>query len=55
VIEWREQVGLPVAAKQLGYGTNLIRELIPPEIGGAVDLAFSAEGASCRSNFLPRS
>ena len=30
-----------------GYGTSLICELIPHELGGTVDLAFSSEGVSC--------
>jgi len=37
-----------VAPTQSGYGTNLIRELIPHELGGKVDLVFAAEGACCR-------
>src|SRR5262249_61334228 len=30
------------------YGTNLIRDLIPHELGGKVDLVFAAEGVCCR-------
>jgi PAS domain S-box-containing protein len=48
-IEWREIGGPPIVAPiQSGYGTNLIRELIPHELGGKVDLVFAAEGACCR-------
>jgi two-component sensor histidine kinase len=48
-IEWREFSGPPIVAPiQSGYGTNLIRELIPHELGGKVDLVFAAEGACCR-------
>src|SRR5262249_3815141 len=48
-IVWRELGGPPVAAKvQSGYGTRLIRNLVPHELGGAVDLAFAADGVSCR-------
>ena len=48
-IEWRELDGPPVpAAVQSSYGTNLIRDLIPHELGGSVDLAFSPGGASCK-------
>jgi two-component sensor histidine kinase len=36
------------AAIQPGYGTSLIRELIPHELGGTVDLVFAAEGTNCR-------
>ena len=48
IIGWRETDGPPVAApSQKGYGTNLICDLIPHELGGTVDLAFSSEGVSC--------
>jgi PAS domain S-box-containing protein len=46
---WQELGGPPVAPKgHFGYGTNLIRNLIPHELGGTVDLMFAPEGASCR-------
>jgi PAS domain S-box-containing protein len=46
---WREIGGPAVPPNvQPSYGTNLIRNLIPHELGGAVDLAFAAEGVSCR-------
>jgi two-component sensor histidine kinase len=49
ILEWRELGGPPVASRvQSGYGTHLIRDLIPHELGGAVDLVFAAEGVSCR-------
>jgi two-component sensor histidine kinase len=48
IFVWRELDGPPVAAAiQSGYGTSLIRELIPHELGGKVDLAFAPEGVSC--------
>jgi PAS domain S-box-containing protein len=48
-IEWREFGGPPIVAPiQSGYGTDLIRQLIPHELGGKVDLVFPAEGACCR-------
>jgi len=48
VIRWLETGGpLVTPPKRSGYGTNLIRRLIPHEIGGAVDLLFKAEGVSC--------
>jgi hypothetical protein len=31
-----------------GYGVNLIRDLIPHELGGAVDLTFQSDGACCK-------
>jgi PAS domain S-box-containing protein len=38
---------LTVTPAQSGYGTSLIRELIPHELGGTVDLAFAPAGVSC--------
>jgi two-component sensor histidine kinase len=34
-----------------GVGTDLIRELIPHELGGSVDLAFDPDGVCCRMRF----
>src|SRR5215471_16410226 len=49
VIEWQETGGPPVLApSRLGYGTNIIRDLIPFELGGAVELSFAPEGTRCR-------
>jgi two-component sensor histidine kinase len=49
IFEWRELDGPPVAAAiQSGYGTNLIRDLIPHELEGTVDLMFAVEGVICR-------
>jgi PAS domain S-box-containing protein len=48
-IEWQEIGGPPVLApSRSGYGTRIIRELIPYELGGKVDLAFAADGFRCR-------
>ena len=48
VIEGRETGGPPtVVPAQSGYGTSLIRELIPHELAGTVDLVFAPEGVSC--------
>ena len=48
-IEWREIGGPPVLApSKSGYGTSIIRELIPYELGGRVDLAFASDGLRCR-------
>jgi two-component sensor histidine kinase len=50
-IEWHETGGPAVAAPpKLGYGTNLIRELIPHELGGTVNLAFATDGVRCEIN-----
>ena len=49
VIEWQEVGGPQVLApSQFGYGTTIIRELIPFELGGAVELSFATEGTRCR-------
>ncbi len=48
-IAWRELDGPPIAAAvQSGYGSRLIRDLIPFELGGTVNLDFPADGAYCR-------
>jgi PAS domain S-box-containing protein len=49
VFLWRELGGPPVPSKiEAGYGTDLIRNLIPHELGGVVDLVFAEEGVNCR-------
>jgi PAS domain S-box-containing protein len=46
---WCEFGGPPVASENPpSYGTNLIRNLIPHELGGTVDLVFATEGVNCR-------
>jgi PAS domain S-box-containing protein len=48
-IEWREIGGPPVLApQQSSYGTTIIRELIPFEFGGTVELTFPGDGVRCR-------
>jgi PAS domain S-box-containing protein len=48
VIAWRETGGPPAKApSQSSYGTNLIRNLIPHELGGTVDLVFAPDGLHC--------
>jgi PAS domain S-box-containing protein len=48
-ITWRELGGPPIAASvPLGYGLSLIRDLIPHELGGTVDLVFPSDGACCK-------
>jgi PAS domain S-box-containing protein len=52
IFVWREFGGPPTAAEvKSGYGTRLIRELVPYELGGAVDLALAPEGVTCRIEF----
>lgn len=49
MIAWRELDGPSIAVPpQSSYGTSLIRDLIPYELGGTVDLAFASEGVCCR-------
>ncbi len=48
-ITWRELGGPPIAAPvPSGYGLSLIRDLIPHELGGTVDLIFPSDGACCK-------
>jgi PAS domain S-box-containing protein len=49
IFVWREIGGPPIAAEvKSGYGTRLIRELVPYELGGRVDLVLGPEGVVCR-------
>jgi PAS domain S-box-containing protein len=48
IISWRCSDGPPVTPPtRFGYGTNLIRNLIPHELGGKVDLVFASDGVHC--------
>src|SRR5215471_4813911 len=48
VLEWQEIGGPPVnAPSNSGYGTSTIRDLIPYEFDGTVDLVFPTEGVQC--------
>jgi PAS domain S-box-containing protein len=49
MLVWQEHGGPPVKSEvQSSYGINLIRNLIPHELGGKIDLVFASEGVSCR-------
>ena len=49
VFEWRESSGPCVVAPDgSGYGTSTIRDVIPYEFGGTVDLALAPSGVQCR-------
>ena len=49
VLVWRETGGPTVETpKRFGYGTGVIRELIPYELGGTVDVSFAPDGVRCR-------
>jgi PAS domain S-box-containing protein len=48
-ITWRELGGPPPTTPvQSGYGLGLIRDLVPHELGGTVDLIFPSDGACCK-------
>jgi PAS domain S-box-containing protein len=51
VFVWREFAGPTAAEAKPGYGTRLVRELVPHELGGTVDLVFATEGVSCKIEF----
>ena len=49
VLEWQESGGPPVVASdRASFGMSTIRDLIPYEFGGSVDLAFVSSGVQCR-------
>ncbi len=49
VLEWQEIGGPPVVAPgESRYGMSTIRDLIPYELAGTVDLVFAPEGVRCR-------
>src|SRR5262249_8205438 len=49
VLKWREFGGPSVITpRKASYGKRTIRNLIPYELRGKVDLAFAAEGVRCR-------
>ena len=51
-IRWQEIGGPPVRAPtRRGYGTSVICELIPYELGGAVDINYVTDGVQCRIEF----
>jgi two-component sensor histidine kinase len=46
---WREICGPPIhAPSRSGYGTSLIRDLIPHELGGKIELEMAPTGVTCR-------
>jgi len=47
--EWRETGGPPIVVPgPSGYGSSVIRDLIPYELGGSVDYVLAPEGVRCR-------
>ena len=48
VIEWEETGGPTVTVPSLtGYGTSVIRDIIPYELGGTVELVLAGAGVCC--------
>ena len=53
-IEWQESGGPPVREpSQPGYGTSIVRELIPFELGGTAEMDFDFNGLYCRLEIPP--
>jgi PAS domain S-box-containing protein len=49
ILHWKEFGGPPVATpEKSSFGTSTIRDLIPYEFGGRVDLTLAPEGVQCR-------
>jgi PAS domain S-box-containing protein len=49
VLTWRETGGpLVVPPRKSSYGMQVVRELVPYELGGTVDHVLAPEGAQCR-------
>ena len=47
-VHWQERGGPHVAAQaQSSYGTSVIRDLIPYELAGTVDLLHAPDGVCC--------
>jgi two-component sensor histidine kinase len=52
MIEWCGIDGPPIRTRnKSGYGTSLIRDLVPHELGGTVELVFSTKGVFCKIEF----
>jgi PAS domain S-box-containing protein len=48
-LDWQETGGPAIQAPDTcGYGMEVIRDVIPYELGGRVDLSFPADGLCCR-------
>ncbi|HKH21026.1 MAG TPA: sensor histidine kinase, partial [Gammaproteobacteria bacterium] len=52
VLVWREVGGPPASVNVVsGYGTSLIRNLVPHELGGKVDFVLAPDGVNCKIEF----
>jgi PAS domain S-box-containing protein len=48
-IHWEENGGpIVMPPARTGYGTSVIRDLIPYELGGTVDLVYARDGVRCK-------
>jgi PAS domain S-box-containing protein len=48
-IDWEESGGpVVVPPTRSGFGTSVVHELVPYELGGSVDLVHAPEGVSCK-------
>jgi two-component sensor histidine kinase len=51
IIEWQEIGGPGVeASSKSSYGTSVIADLVPYELGGTTDLVLAPDGVRCRIN-----
>jgi PAS domain S-box-containing protein len=49
LIDWEEKGGPNVVPpKRAGFGTSVVREMIPYELGGTVDYVFAPAGVRCK-------
>ncbi len=54
VLDWKETGGPRIPASiSPGYGTSVVKDLIPYELGGVVDPVFAPKGVQCRLE-IPR-
>jgi two-component system, chemotaxis family, sensor kinase Cph1 len=54
VLDWKETGGPRIPASiSPGYGTSVVKDPIPYELGGVVDLVFAPKGVRCRLE-IPR-
>ena len=50
-IDWKEIGGPPIDGQgKSSYGSSVITDLVPYELGGTADLVFAPEGVRCRLN-----
>ena len=54
-LEWCEAGGPPIVTSSgSGYGTTVIRDVIPYELGGSVDYVLAADGVRCKMQIPAR-